>query len=159
MHQVNCLVDDEVMEMLNRCKELMSGKFPTGIDYNTLMKELATEWLKKHDPAQRAERRKKRETKSTTNPHESGETSRHIPPATRDKVNNRDGGKCTYVGSDGKRCNSTWDVEIHHEETVFAHGGDHSIANLKLLCAAHNKLLAEQTFGQNHMNKFARKRE
>ena len=159
MHQVSCLLDNEVMEMLNRCKELMSGKFPEGIDYNTLMQELAAEWLKKHDSVQRAERREKRKAKPSAKKQESGETSRHISPATRDKVYNRDGGKCTYVGSNGKRCNSTWDVEIHHDETAFAHGGDHSVNNLRLLCAAHNKLEAERVFGRKHMEKFVKKRE
>ena len=159
MHQVNCLVDDEVMQLINRCKELMSGKFPAGIDYNTLMQELAIEWLKKHDPVQRAERRENREMKSTTKVQESGETSRHIPPATRDKVYNRDKGRCTYVGSDAKRCNSSWDLEIHHDVTAFAHGGEHSITNLRLLCAAHNKLEAERVFGRRHIDKFCKKQE
>ncbi len=159
MHQVNCLVDDEVMEMLNRCKELMSGKFPTGIDYNTLMQELALEWLKKHDPVQCAERRDKRKQKSTQKTQEPGETSRYISPATRDAVYNRDKGRCTYIGSDGKWCDSTWDLEIHHDETPFALGGGHNINNLRLLCAAHNRLEAEQLFGNDHMKKFVKKRE
>ncbi len=152
MHQVNCMVEDDVMQMLDRCKELMSGKFPTGIDYNTLMQELAIEWLKKHDPVQRAERRDKRKQKSTQKTQEPGETSRYISPATRDE------GRCTYVGSDGKQCNSTWDVEIHHDETAFAHGGKHGIANLKLLCAAHNKQEAENIFGKQIMKKYYRPR-
>ena len=59
MHQVNCLVDDPVMQMLDRCKDLLSGKFPCGIDYNTLMLELATVWLDKNDPVERSKRRKK----------------------------------------------------------------------------------------------------
>ncbi len=72
------------------------------------------------------------------------------------------------------RCDSTWDLEIHHDERAFAHGGDHSIRNLRLLCAAHNKLEAEhlryinergaakrpeRVFGQRHMAKFAKQRE
>ena len=152
----------------------MSGKFPTGIDYNTLMQELAIEWLKKHDPVQRAERRDKRKQKSTQKTQEPGETSRYISPATRDAVYNRDKGRCTYVGSDGKprsrsaimcevpqsgRCGSTWDLEIHHDETAFAHGGDHSIRNLRLLCAAHNKLEAERVFGSLHMERFSKQRK
>ncbi len=56
--------------MLDRCKELMSGKHPCGIDYNTLMLELAQTWLEKHDPVQRAERREKRKNK--THPKTSG---------------------------------------------------------------------------------------
>ena len=47
------------MQMLDRCKELLSGKHPCGIDYNTLMTELASEWLQKHDPVERNKRRKR----------------------------------------------------------------------------------------------------
>ncbi len=159
MHQVNCLVDEPVMQLLDRCKELMSGKFPTGIDYNTLMQELAIEWLKKHDPVQRAERREKRKAKISSKATEPGETSRYISPVTRDTVYNRDKGRSAFFGSDGNRCNSNWDVEIHHDETPFALGGGHNINNLRLLCAAHNKLAAEQVFGRKHMDKFYKKRE
>ncbi len=159
MHQVNCLVDNHVMLMLDRCKELLSGKHPCGIDYNTLMLELAQTWLEKHDPVQRAERRDKRKNKTHPQTSVTGETSRHICPATRDTVYNRDGGQCTYVGSNGKRCNSTWDLEIHHDVTPFSRGGSHSIANLRLLCATHNRLDAEKVIGESHMKKFKRKIE
>ncbi len=159
MHQVNCLVDDGVMEMLNRCKELMSGRFPTGIDYNTLIQELAIEWLKKHDPVQRAERRDERKQKSTPKAQEPVETSRYISPATRDAVYNRDKGRCTYVGSNGKRCESIWDLEIHHDEVSFAMGGGHNINNLRLLCAAHNKLESERVYGVRHQEKYVKKRK
>jgi 5-methylcytosine-specific restriction endonuclease McrA len=154
MHQVNCLVDDEVMQMIDRCKELMSGKYPTGMDYNTLILELTKSWLEKNDPVQRSARREKRTTKAKTRNHDSGEASRHISPETRDAVYNRDGGQCTFVGSDGKRCQSKWDLEIHHDEIPFARGGSHSLANLRLLCSVHNKLEAERVYGQNHMNKY-----
>jgi 5-methylcytosine-specific restriction endonuclease McrA len=159
MHQVNCLVEDEVMQMLNRCKELMSGKFPTGIDYNTLMQELAAEWLKKHDPVQRAEHRENKKKQSPKKKQDAGEVSRHISPATRDAVFNRDDGQCTYVGPNGKRCESKWDLEIHHDEVPYALGGGHSLDNIRLLCAAHNKLEAERVFGFEHMKKFAKQRE
>ena len=76
MHQVNYLVDNEVMKMIDRCKELLSGKHPCGIDYNTLMLELAQTWLEKHDPAQRAERRKKRKNKTHVKTSDTGETPR-----------------------------------------------------------------------------------
>ena len=72
------------------------------------------------------------------------------------------------------RCESKWDLEIHHDETPFAMGGGHNISNLRLLCAAHNKLEAElpqnysvrgaakrpeRVYGKNHMDKFTRKLE
>jgi 5-methylcytosine-specific restriction endonuclease McrA len=165
MHHINCMVDDSVMEMLNRCKELLSGKFPCGIDYNTLMKELASDWLERHDPVKRGERREKRKKSGNTNtPKKSKVTSqkehsRYINPATRDAVYNRDRARCTYVGSNGKRCESKWDLEIHHDETPFAMGGDNSINNLRLLCATHNKLEAERVYGRRHMENYFRQQE
>jgi 5-methylcytosine-specific restriction endonuclease McrA len=155
-HQVNCVIDDEVMQLITRCKELLSGKYPTGMDYNTLILELAKSWLEKHDPIIRAERREKRKSNRRRVKQDAGEPSRYISPATRDKVYTRDKGRCTFVGSNGKRCNATWDLEIHHDGTPFAHGGDHSIKNLRLLCAPHNKFEAEKIFGRDNQNKFKR---
>jgi 5-methylcytosine-specific restriction endonuclease McrA len=158
-HQVNCVIDDEVMQLITRCKELLSGKYPTGMDYNTLILELAKTWLQKHDPVQRAARREQRKSNPKRVKQSTAETSRYISPATRDKVYSRDKGRCTYVGSNGKRCDATWDLEIHHDEVPYARGGDHSLNNLRLLCAAHNKLAAEEIFGRENQNKFKRKRE
>jgi 5-methylcytosine-specific restriction endonuclease McrA len=161
-HQVNCVIDDEVMQLIDRCRELLSGKYPTGVDYNKLLLELAKSWLEKNDPVERAERREKRKQKAARpkpKTQEPGETSRYISPAIKDAVYNRDGGRCTYVGSDGKRCNSTWDLEIHHDGTPYALDGEHRIHNLKLLCAVHNKLMAERVFGRGNQERFKRKRE
>jgi 5-methylcytosine-specific restriction endonuclease McrA len=173
-HQVNCVIDDEVMQLVTRCKKLLSGKYPTGMDYNTLILELAKTWLEKHDPAIRAAKREKRISNPRRVKKDAGETSRYISPATRDKVYTRDKGRCTYVGSNGKRCNATWDLEIHHDDMPYAHGGDHSLTNLRLLCAAHNKHEAEypqyynargaakrpeRVFGRGNQHKYKRKRE
>lgn len=43
---------------------------------------------------------------------DSGKRGRHIPPAIRDEVFVRDGGRCTFIGDDGKRCNSYWNLQI-----------------------------------------------
>jgi len=87
------------------------------------------------------------------------DSSRYISPATRDAVYTRDGGQCTYKGSNGKRCASKWDLEIHHDETPFAMGGGHSLRNLRLLCAEHNKLDAERVYGRQHMEKYFKQQE
>ena len=91
MHQINCLVDDAVMQKLDRCKELLSGKHPCGIDYNTLILELASDWLERHDPIRRSERRvnqKKSDSQTSSKPMKINkeEPSRYISPATRDAV-------------------------------------------------------------------------
>ena len=70
-----------------------------------------------------------------------------IPVAARDEVYARDGGRCAFIGTDGRRCGSGWDLEIDHVVPV-AMGGDDSPGNLRLLCRAHNLLEAERALGR-----------
>jgi len=70
---------------------------------------------------------------------------RHIPNAVRHQLVERDGLRCTYRGGDGQRCTATAFLQIHHEH-AWAKGGADTPDNLRLLCAHHNQLLAEQEF-------------
>ena len=72
---------------------------------------------------------------------------RHIANATKREIAARDGLRCTFVGSDGQRCGATQFTQIHHQEPWARHGDD-SPTNLRILCASHNRLLAEQDFGR-----------
>jgi len=71
----------------------------------------------------------------------------HIPNATRREIVDRDGLCCTYVAADGRRCSARAFLEIHHEHP-WARGGAPSTDNLRMLCASHNRLLAERDFGR-----------
>lgn len=73
---------------------------------------------------------------------------RHVPSAVRDAVWERDGGQCTFVGTGGHRCGSRDALELDHIEPV-ARGGQSTVANLRLMCRAHNQYVAEQTFGRD----------
>jgi HNH endonuclease len=70
----------------------------------------------------------------------------HIPNDVKRQIAARDGLRCTFVGSDGQRCTATKFTQIHHEEP-WARGGGETADNLRMLCAAHNRLLAEREFG------------
>lgn len=72
---------------------------------------------------------------------------RHIPNEVRRQVVERDGGCCAFVGKDGRCCGSRIFLQVHHE-VAFARGGGETVENLRLLCAAHNRLLAETDFGK-----------
>jgi 5-methylcytosine-specific restriction endonuclease McrA len=84
------------------------------------------------------------------------EKTRHIPQSIRDKVFVRDGGRCTFVGDDGKRCDSDWNLQIDHI-IPFAKGGANSPDNLRLLCARHNISEAEREYGAEFMKRFHRR--
>jgi hypothetical protein len=72
---------------------------------------------------------------------------RHIPNETMRQIVARDGLRCTFVGSDGQRCTARKFIQIHHEDP-WARGGDETVDNLHILCASHNRLLAERDFGR-----------
>jgi hypothetical protein len=92
--------------------------------------------------------------RASTTPTGPLEKSRYVPAATRDAVFKRDKGRCTYVGSTGKRCDATHNLQIDHV-VPYARDGTNSVGNLRLLCAQHNKLEAERVYGANAMRRFS----
>ena len=75
------------------------------------------------------------------------QVSRHIPAAVRRAVVQRDGCRCRFVDVQGRRCSERHRLEFHHRHP-YAMGGDHSPCNISLLCAAHNRLMAEHDYGR-----------
>jgi hypothetical protein len=84
-------------------------------------------------------------------------SSRYIPAAVRRAVYQRDGGRCGYVDDQGRRCPERDRLEFHHRHP-FGLGGDHSLANIRLMCRAHNAYLAESDYGQEAMGRHRRPR-
>jgi hypothetical protein len=79
-----------------------------------------------------------------------GSHREHIPNAVQREVATRDGFRCTYVSEGGCRCSARAFLQIHHEQP-WARGGAPVLENLRLLCAVHNRLLAERDFGSAHV--------
>lgn len=74
----------------------------------------------------------------------------HIANEVRREVAERDDLRCAYCGPNGERCGARAFLQFHHEEP-WARGGADDASNLQLLCRAHNRLRAEQDFGQAHV--------
>ena len=76
--------------------------------------------------------------------------TRYIPAQVRRAVWERDGGRCTFVGASGHRCQSRHLLEFDHAEP-FALGGAATVDALRLRCRAHNQFAAERAFGTEFM--------
>ncbi|WP_413584872.1 HNH endonuclease [Bdellovibrio sp. HCB274] len=63
---------------------------------------------------------------------------RYIPASIRNQVWKRDGGCCAYVSPEGKKCDSRYQIQFDHIQ-LYSKGGGHSLENLRLLCANHNR--------------------
>lgn len=71
--------------------------------------------------------------------------SRHIPAAVKRQVRKRDGGRCAFVGRQG-RCPERRYLHFHHV-LPYAVGGPPTVDNIQLRCAAHNAHEAKGYFG------------
>jgi hypothetical protein len=76
--------------------------------------------------------------------------SRYVPRKVLREVFARDGGQCTFVSPEGRRCSAREFLEVHHHEP-FARGGNATVDNLRLSCRAHNQFLAELDYGRGFM--------
>lgn len=153
--KIEAVISEEIKAKLDKCKSLLSRKYPHGVDYDVLLGELAQTFLEQKDPERKQQRRKQREARKK--PASSAATkkpdSRHIPSREKEKVWIRDKGKCTYVGTNGKRCNSTHCLQFDHFPVPFARGGPSKAGNLRLLCAKHNRYTAAKICGYRNYSK------
>ena len=74
--------------------------------------------------------------------------SRYIPQAIKQAVWEKNQGRCSYIDLKTKlRCGARHRLHIDHI-LPFALDGQTTISNLRLLCQAHNTMLAMQTYGE-----------
>jgi hypothetical protein len=72
--------------------------------------------------------------------------SRYIPATVKRAVWRRDGGRCAFVGRNGRRCSEAGFLEFHHEDPHGATGRP-TIDNVHLRCRSHNRYESEMYFG------------
>ncbi len=143
------------MAKLDRIRALAWHRLPANATLEHVFELVLDDTLKRTDPVLRREQRSRREPARTESSREHGSPDdpadtpphpRRIPLRVRDEVFARDHGRCTFVGPDGRRCDATCGLQIDHIVPV-AQGGTGEIGNLRLLCAQHNRLLAERLAG------------
>ncbi len=75
---------------------------------------------------------------------------RTIPAQVRREVFERDEGRCSFVDTQGRQCQSSWQVEFHHR-IPYARGGPPTVDNIELRCRAHNQYEADLEYGELFM--------
>ncbi|MGE0527944.1 MAG: HNH endonuclease, partial [Bdellovibrionales bacterium] len=63
-----------------------------------------------------------------------------VTVAQREATLARDGGRCTHVDAQGRRCSEDKWLDVHHIRPVSA-GGGHHLDNLTTLCRHHHDLV------------------
>ncbi len=144
---IQFLVDQSFMVKYRTAITVLSNRVQR-LTFESVFTALLEEFIRRHEPTERHQRREQRTVHSIER-----QIRTSIPTGTRDAVFARDRARCTFVGSDGKRCEETIRLHVDHIKPV-ARGGSNEISNLRLLCAHHNRLQAEKIFGRQHMKLF-----
>lgn len=133
----------ELKRKLELARDLMSHANPSG-DLGTVV-ERALELLIDKLQRERFARSERGRAAADAAPDR-----RHVSNGTRRAVVERDGLQCSYVSPDGVRCSSRRFLQFHHEH-AWAKGGPSVTANVRVLCAAHNRFFAERDFSREHV--------
>jgi len=175
---IQFLASEAFMKKYEEVRSLLSNRLGR-TSFENVFGVLIEEFLGRHSPRMRMERRKRRLAKvlegsairtrnSGRSPDKTAQASRHQRPvktlqacsrtrhiraSVRDEVLVRDSGSCAFVSPDGKRCSSTHKPQVDHVKP-FAKGGANKASNLRVLCADHNRWVAEQVYGTEFMNHF-----
>jgi hypothetical protein len=141
-YKVQFTASAELRDKIERLTALMRSEVPDG-DLAAIIERAVTEKL------ERLEARRFGKSAAPKKPSDAvtSAASRYIPAAVRRAVHLRDGGRCRFVDEEGRRCSERHRLEFHHRRP-YGMGGDNSPANISLLCATHNRLLAEHDYGR-----------
>jgi len=150
-YKVQFTASAELHDKLERLCALMRSEVPDG-DLAAVIERAVTEKLERLEARRFAQTTAPRKGLGDT---DTSPASRHIPAAVRRTVRERDGERCRYVDEQGRRCSARDRLEFHHLHP-FGMGGDHSPGNIRLLCATHNRYLAEHDYGHAAINSHRR---
>lgn len=131
-------------EKLERARDLMSHANPTAELAAVIERalDMLIERLEARRFAQtKSPRMDKRLPRQAPAPRDKRRKS--IPNRVRREVVARDEAQCTFVADDGLRCDARSRLQFHHDRP-WALGGEDSVENVRLLCRAHNLLVAER---------------
>ncbi|TFH21721.1 MAG: hypothetical protein E4H03_09980 [Myxococcales bacterium] len=147
-YKLEVTVDQQTHDKLRLLQDLLGHQLPSAdpaIIVCRAIDRLLDDTLKKKaaitDQARPSHRRGDRRNDRRT---------RAIPAAIRREVWRRDGGRCTFVDQQGRRCRGTRAMEYHHDRP-YGKGGQHETGNIALRCRAHNQYEADLDFGREFM--------
>ncbi|HAM34946.1 MAG TPA: hypothetical protein DEB40_04130 [Elusimicrobia bacterium] len=137
-----------LLRAVERARELLRRKYPAG-NLEDVFHEAVIAYLEMNDPERKMARKSPRSMKDNSAKGSGGSASgRYIPQWVRDKVRDRDGGQCSFVTPEGKRCAARCRLEFDHIRPWAQGGRSDDPDNIRLLCAAHNQLASREIFGE-----------
>lgn len=138
-HEVRFTASAETCAKLRRAQDLLRHAVPTG-DTATVVDRALTLLIEDLE-------RKKFAITDPPRPSRRTSGSARKPPAhVKRAVSRRDAGRCAFVGTNGRRCETRAFLEFHHV-IPYGMGGEATVENIQLRCRAHNGYEANLYYG------------
>ena len=128
-------ISKSLHDQLNRVQDLESQRTGRSMTLEETLEVLASLYLEKKDPLERARRVLKKKALVDAPASVTG----HVPAGILHRVRVRDLNRCTHKNSQGIRCESRRWIHVHHVK-ARALGGQNTVENLTLLCSAHHRM-------------------
>jgi hypothetical protein len=128
-YKLQVTLSAEAHQKLRRAQDLLRHAVPNG-DLGIIVDRALTLLVQELERTKFAETTRPRTASGTPS------RSRHIAAEVRRRVWRRDGGRCAFMGTEG-RCTERGFLEFHHVQP-YADGGESVVDNLELRCRSHN---------------------
>ena len=122
---VHFTADAELRDLIERARALASHRLPNG-DLAGLMKLMAACFVRQEEKRRFGIGARPRRIKAATEPVLSagqdappggvGKHARYVPVTVRRTIHTRDGGQCTFVSAEGRRCSARAFLELDHRK-------------------------------------------
>jgi hypothetical protein len=139
-YKLQMTIGAETLEKLKLAKDMLSHAIPSGDEAQILDRALT---LLLVDLA----RQKFAATEKPRPGRQTAEDPRDMPAEVKRAVWVRDLGRCTFVGTNGHRCNERRFIEFDHK-TPWAANGKPTLGNARLLCRQHNQYASKLFFAR-----------
>jgi hypothetical protein len=145
-YRVEFTASSEFCDKLERARALLSHSLPSA-ELATLLERALDALIARevHRRTGAGKPRKRRELQLG---------SRHVPVEVARVVWERDGARCAFVDSEGRRCSARRFLTLEHR-IPHGLGGASTVENVCLLCSGHNGYTAREVYGAAYV---ARKR-
>ena len=138
-YEIRFTASAETRERLRRAQDLLGHAVPSGDVAQVIDRALIV-------LVAELERRKFAATPHPRRSAGQSDDSRNIPAEVRRTVAARDGDRCAFVATNGRRCDERRFLEFHHV-VPYGAGGKATVENIQLRCRAHNGYEAERFYG------------
>ncbi|HUL57978.1 MAG TPA: HNH endonuclease [Anaeromyxobacteraceae bacterium] len=149
-------IDGALKADLETLASLLSHKLRR-TDLAAVLREAVRYAIEKHGRRRGAVPPSRKRKRAAHSGEDIPDRSRLIPAEVKRAVYERDQGCCAFVGKDGRRCGSRWQLEFDHVPPL-SQGGRSTVDGTRLACRKHNFFHAEKTHGRQFMAKYRRDR-